>query len=257
MAAFAQSSRRSFLGALTAALGGAASASLATAAADPQPLDGPAPVSLAALDRRLRELIDQRDAAVQARRTAEDRFRALCPPRPLELIAPALPPDLQDGYVALEFNLGPALQNRGAGSEKRRVFDPELMAEDVALYPLSTSHGRWLAKRLRIAQRFNAQADLICAEVGYWEAAALEELAIREIKAVGQYIFSVEPGTLADVQTHARAIAAIAEEGHSGLWVYYGDPAPKACASFAASAVAVVTAARISNSETAEKPRKL
>ena len=225
MAALARSSRRSFLGALTAALGGAASSSLAPAAAEPSTAAPLAPVSLAALDLRLRELIVERDAARQAREAARTRFYERCPPRPPALLAPAFTPDRQRGYVALEFNMGPAPQNSGPGSMERLVFDPERMAADVGLYPASSSHGRWLAKRIRLAQTFNAAADKISADVGYADAAARENAAVREIAGLGRYLFAVEPRTLADLQTHARAIAAIADEGHAGTWVYYGEPA--------------------------------
>jgi len=227
MAALAPTSRRSFLGALTAALGGAASASLAPAAAEPSTAAPLAPVSLAALDLRLRELVAQRDAARQAREAARTRFYERCPPRPPALLAPAFVPDLQRGYVALEFNLGPAPQNSGPGSMERRVFDPERMAADVGLYSASSSEGRWLAKRIRRAATFNAAADKISADVGYADAAARENGAVREIAALGRYVFAVEPRTLADLQTHARAIAAIAAEGHAGTWVYYGAPAQR------------------------------
>jgi hypothetical protein len=225
MSASFKSSRRGFLGAVTAALGGAASASFSPAAAEPFPSAAPAPASPAALDARLREMIAERDAAAAARQAARSRFYELCPPRPLELIAPPTPPEQYRSYAALEFNLGPELQNRGPGSTSRLVYDAAKMGEDVHLYPPSTPHGRWLAKRIASARRFDDVAAEIAVKVGYPRAEARETAAGREIEALCRYMLAIEPRTLADLQAHARVISATAEQRPEGLWI--NDPALK------------------------------
>jgi hypothetical protein len=199
-------------------------------AAFPSPAAAGPPASngarLAALNQRLSVLIAECAAARAHRAAAHERFHRLCPARPRKLIAPPAVNPSRQRYFVLEFNISRAPHNRGPHSFNRLVLTPAVLADELAQRGVPNAERRWLRERLRIAEAFERAAEQAAEQAEIPGADAQNEAAIEALKRLGAAIFDIEPTTLAEIQIHARAIVAIAEQGFDSTWPYHGKAAP-------------------------------